>query len=304
MNLQKKLFCIQKAIKSFDKTEDSAKKAGDRSEYPYTPGWVILQTIREQMDAMGIMLDTDITEEKHDMINRIVYKVVQNTPQPFTVNEVLYTVKVAYRFIDVETGESTETRTMVASGTNGIDKGLATALSTAQRNIFLKYFSIPTKDRSCEADAYDPNMISGLPAEFQGNYEIQQPQYRSQPARPAAPAPQVIPKERLMQTPGQAPAPMAAAPVTSAVTQQLQPQMQTQPQKTQAAATATQPAGDDLYAQCRRNLMNYQAGTAMHNRFLQIYLSQLNRAGYDTSNPDFQTRLINEAQAMREGRAA
>ena len=53
-----KLFQIQRGAKSFAITDDSEKTVArsGKSAYRYTPGWKIVETIRESMDVLGLML--------------------------------------------------------------------------------------------------------------------------------------------------------------------------------------------------------------------------------------------------------
>ena len=163
-NIWKKLLEIQKAIPAFLNTEKAEKKKPNskESEYLYTPGAVISQAIRGEMDKRGIMMVMSVVEEQHQMIEYPVYKMINNQVVAFNKKENLSVITVEYTWIDTESGETVGPYRMIASGANGTDKSTASALSTAERYIFLKFFHIPCKDHGIEIDAHDSSFIPGL----------------------------------------------------------------------------------------------------------------------------------------------
>lgn len=154
---------VQKALTSFINTEasDKTKPGSKTSEYKYVPGWQITQEVRKQMDNHGLMMPVSIISENHQMVEYPVYKMIDGKVVSFVKKENLSVITMQYTWVDTETGETTEPYVMVASGANGIDKSTASALSAAERYIFLKFFHIPTKDAD-ELDAHDSANIPGM----------------------------------------------------------------------------------------------------------------------------------------------
>lgn len=164
MKLWEKLMEIQKAITNFTNSEKSdKKKSGSKdSEYLFTPGWQISETIRSLMDKHNLMMPISIVSEEHQMVEYPVYKLVDNNVVSFIKKEILSVVTMEYTWVDTENGESAGPYRMIASGANGIDKSTAAAISTAERYVFLKFFHIPCKDAGSELDAHDSSNIPGL----------------------------------------------------------------------------------------------------------------------------------------------
>lgn len=155
---------IQKNISTFTNSEKSEKKkSGSKdSEYQFTPGWKICESIRAEMDKHGIMMPISVIKEEHQMVEYPVYKMLNGTVVSFIKKELLSTVTVEYSWVDTDTGDVAGPFQMITSGANGIDKSNASALSAAERYIFLKFFHIPTKDKGIELDSHDSSTIPGF----------------------------------------------------------------------------------------------------------------------------------------------
>lgn len=254
-----KLMQIQKEVKSFIRTEPSAKNTNGKADYSYTPGSMIQDEVRKLMNKYNLMLIMDVADECHEGFEYPVYKLINNEVQRFDKKELLCTLTIQYSWLDTDSGEETRTFTLKTYGMNGYDKSLTTALSTAERYIFLKFFHIPTYDKSDEADAVDPTNIPGI----------------SQKNQPVNPTDTQIAKAYSKQTVQAPPAP---------------------------ARKPAQPMPDDPYTQAVKKFAMFAAGTPTHANEVQRIITELAVLRYNTNEPKFRERLIEEAQALREGR--
>ena len=268
-NLRKKLFEIQKSMRTFAVSEGSEKKTKGKPSYQYTPGWEIVEKLRSEMDRLGVMLESSVVSKEHRMIEYPVYKEYGGEIRAFEKKEMYVTVDVSYTWVDVETGETAGPFVMPGDGANGTDKSMASALSLSERYFLLKYFKLTTREKDDDIDAHDSSTIPG---------GLTLPDARDKGRGPAyAPAPQYAPVT------AQAPAQATAAPAPS-------------PAEAPAAATP------GIWEQAVNSLACFDAGTQTHNEMLAKWLSALNRCGYDTSVPGFAGLLAEAAQARREGR--
>ena len=209
MKLWQKLMEIQKAVPTFTNSEKSdKKKSGSKdSEYLFTPGWQIAQAIRNLMDKYNLMMPISVQSEEHQMVEYPVYKIIDGKVVSFIKKENLSVLSVEYTWVDTESGETAGPYMMITSGANGIDKSTASALSTAERYIFLKFFHIPCKDAGIELDSHDSSNIPGLKDQPIGATDSQIAKHRSgSPIRPIPPAEPAIP-----QAPAQPGTPMPTA---------------------------------------------------------------------------------------------
>lgn len=268
LTLRQKLFEIQKRHQTFAQTEDSAKKTNGKtgkSAYTYTPGWRIVESVRKAMDDMGIMLDSSQVGEEHEMISYYVYKEIAGQIVPFEKKEMYVTVKREYTWVDVASGEKLGPFLQTAAGANGTDKSIASAESLCQRYFILKYFNITTREMDEEPDAHDSSAIPG-----NVNYPDAAEYDAGRGYRPVQ-----------------------------------QPMRQTAPQGygrgAQQAQMTPNPARtkEDLYNSAAAELANFGTGTQSHNIVLNKWLTSLNQAGYNTSDPSFTASLIEAAQAIR-----
>lgn len=190
MSIWTKLQEIQKAVPSFLNSEKSdKKKSGSKdSEYLFTPGWQIIQSIRAEMDKRNIMMPVSVISEQHEMVEYPVYKYVDGRVVSFIKKENLSTITMEYTWVDTVSGETAGPYRMIASGANGTDKSTASALSTAERYIFLKFFHIPCKDAGIELDSHDSSHIPGFKEQPVGATEAQIAKSKAEPIRQIPPA--------------------------------------------------------------------------------------------------------------------
>ena len=73
------------------------------------------------------------------------------------VYETLYSLKMRFTWVDVDTEEKDE-NLFFASGLNGDEKGVGSALTYAERYFFLKYFNVPTD--SDDPDSFQEKHLS------------------------------------------------------------------------------------------------------------------------------------------------
>lgn len=210
MKLWQKLMAIQKAVPTFTNSEKSdKKKSGSKdSEYLFTPGWQIAQAIRELMDKHNIMMPISVLSEEHQMVEYPVYKIIDGKVTSFLKKENLSVLTVEYTWVDTESGEMAGPYKMITAGANGIDKSTASALSTAERYIFLKFFHIPCKDAGIELDSHDSSNIPGLKDQPYGatdsqiaRHQTESPVRRIPSAEPAIPKTPVQPSKPWPATP-------------------------------------------------------------------------------------------------------
>lgn len=128
-NLYKKLLQIQKEVEKFSK---DTKGHG----FSYTSGDQVLGKIRPLMNANGLLL-------KQEVIS------TENTRYDYTTSagkdksEILTGASMRFTWIDTETGEKDESL-FYASGMNGWEQGLGSALTYGERYFLLKFFHVPT----------------------------------------------------------------------------------------------------------------------------------------------------------------
>ena len=298
MTLAQKLMAIQKAIKTFENTEGSDKKkpGTNQSEYKYTPGWMIIDTIREQMNEYGLMLIQSTTVKENREITSNVYKLINSVPQSFEKKEILTTVSTAFTWLDTETGEQLGPIVKEGTGANGTDKSCASAISLAKRYFLLDSFLISTKDKDEDPDAHDSDNLPGL---RNGEQPVTAPV--STVARGTAP--QYAPA---YQGPQQAPAPQYPM-------QPQQPAMQPSVQQNPYAAPPTyqQPAqqpqnpNEIFYSpellKAAQALAHFARGTQSHDERLREVLGGL-KGKVNMSIPNFIDNLVESGEAIRQQR--
>lgn len=261
--IYQKLMQIQKTTDTFLQTDASAKKkpGGGNSEYLFTPGWKILEDIRGKMNSLGLMLMSDMAEERHETISYPDYRLVNGTVLTFEKKELLCILAIDFWWLDTDTGETTQKFRYFSSGMNGLDKSLTTAISTAERYFLLKFFHIPTKDGRDEADNHDSRVV--IP---EGCARVQEDRHQAagRAVRPVQPT--------HLQRPTPVPTPMQPA----------------------------QPVQSDYEAAVRR-LMMFDKNTLSHQQVLTEVLASLSLSGHDVSDPQFTSELVEEAQRRRTG---
>lgn len=278
-SLRIKLGAIRRKFKTFAAEEEAAKKNKGGKSYKYTPGYAIVEAIRQEMDALGIQLEPNMIKEEHMMIDRRIYPEINGMIQEFHVDEMYSTVTIEYRWIDENTGEVIGPFTQIAGAANGTDKSVATAISLAERYFLLKYFQITTHETELEIDARNTDFVPGLQENKQANPAVIQPN-----------------TTKATQQVQQRPQP-TATPV-----QQFTPQQPVQ--KAQQSQNVQGEMSNQTYKEAVEQLMYFEAGTDSHSKMLNHWLTQLRLAGFNTSEPSFTANLVNLAQARRTGQAA
>ena len=281
LNLRQKLAEIRKSITTFAISEDSDKKdSSGKACYKYTPGWEIVESVKQKMDTYGVMLEPTLQSESHEMISYPVYKEIGGKIIPFEKKEMYVTIIMAYTFVDVETGETIGPFLQPSAGANGTDKSIASALSLAERYFILKYFQFTTREKGDEPDAHDS---SSIPGKLTQDYPDAKPYYSGNGYMPAPENPYYSMSGQSMQQP------LPAAP----------PKYTPAPKPAMPAAPTLQP-GRNMYEEAAIALSQYQQGTQTHNETLQMVMNALNQNGYNTAEPGFVQKLTKYAQDMRE----
>lgn len=151
MSIYKKLLEIKKQVPYIKK--DKAK--GNGLQYSYASPDAVLGTLNPLLNEAGIFLKTEIIKststrifEKQKGIDVYINKVPQGVI--IDVHETLFDVDFRFTWIDTETDER-EVCLFSASGVNGDEKGLGSAMTYAERYFLLKTFNIPTGDDDPDA---------------------------------------------------------------------------------------------------------------------------------------------------------
>lgn len=321
-----KLFQLQKSIKSFTNSEESEKKDGhQRSAYLYTPGSVIAQAVREQMDNLQLMLVPNIKSYNHQTIEYPVYKMINGEPRSFMKKEIYVTIETEYTWVDTESGETAGPFVNVASGANGTDKSCASAIALSERYFLLKFFHIATQDKDMEPDAHDESNLPGLRSGEQpaNATQSQVARVRTAAPTPQQPLPQAAPYQASYPQPnGQAvqqqfygpmPAqgPQYQQPVYGQQPMQQTPQVNicnAPPQYQQPTPAPNQSARFDenipAVKEAIERLVCFEKGTSTHKQTLNECIGRLSAAGINCTENNFLNNLIEAAQARREGRPA
>lgn len=294
-NIWGKLFAIQKAIKTFAVSEESEKRdTKGRATYQYTPGWEIVETIREHMDKAGLMLIPEYKTRDVQPIEYPLYKLVKDKPVTFVKKEIHFVVDAAFTWVDTTTGEKEGPFSIVASGANGTDKSCASALALAERYFLLKFFHITTHEKDDEPDAHDSGTVPGIPSESQ---PMDAP-YQAAPAPVQAPAYCPVVQQPM------AGFPQAQPPVYGPVYQPVPgfaPQGGGMMPPAAPAGGAFDPNHPAIVDAVNR-LANFQKGTPTHQQQLNEIICNLTAAGFKSFEQSFLENLTECGQAKREGR--
>ena len=130
MEIYKKLFKIQKAVKGLEKDKQAFG-------YKYVTGSKILSVIKPLMEKEGLLLKQEVIDIEN---SRQDYKAKSGDK-----SEILSKVMMRFTWVDIETGDKDE-NLFGANGQNGFDKGVGSALTYAERYFLLKYFHISTDE--------------------------------------------------------------------------------------------------------------------------------------------------------------
>lgn len=303
-NIWAKLFQIQKAFKTFAVTEDSEKKGdGGKSTYKYTPGWKITEMLREQMDALGLMLVPEFSVGRCDLIEYPVYKLIGGSPMSFPKKEVHVIVNAKFTWVDTTTGETAGPYPFIGAGANGTDKSTAAAFSNAERYFLLKFFHITTREKDDELDAHDSDSVPGIPASMQQHASDTQA-VRAQPVPQNGGYPPYGGQQQPYGGP-QAPAPAYPMPQPPAGGASQQVNVFTTPPAYQPAGTVRPVPfneGHPLINEAVSRLMNFEKDTPTHQQVLGEAVGILCANGIPASDEKFIANLKEAAQARRENR--
>jgi hypothetical protein len=122
LEIKKKVPYLQKDKKGFN--------------YTYVTPTAVCATINPIMNELGLLLITNVIDSKS-------YEIPVPTKNDPHKKEWKFDLDFIFTWVDVETGERVDIP-WKASGCNGEDKGLGSALTYAERYFLLKQFNIPT----------------------------------------------------------------------------------------------------------------------------------------------------------------
>lgn len=157
MSLVAKLAELQKQVRGLGKDAQNG-------QYDYVSGSKVLNVIRPAMDELGILLSQEVkdvtaTRQDYQLGNGKVKS------EMFIVAHLLFT------WIDSESGETLPCD-FFATGQNGWDKGIGSALTYGERYFLLKFFHIATDeddvDRPQERDKEVNSPIMPFTARTEG----------------------------------------------------------------------------------------------------------------------------------------
>ena len=130
MNIYQKLLAVKRAVPYL-------KKDKRGFNYTYVTPSQLFATINPVLNDIGLLLVTNVVGSTSYLIN------TGKTDKAKA--EWKYDLDFIFDWIDTETGEKISIP-WKASGVNGEDKGLGSALTYAERYFILKQFNIPTDD--------------------------------------------------------------------------------------------------------------------------------------------------------------
>ena len=303
LSLRKKLFEIQKSLKTFAVTEKSAKvdaKSGQEA-YKYTPTWYIVETIRKAMDDAGVMLDTNYELISAKEVEHPVYAITGTSPDPkrYDKKDMHVILRGIFTWVDVESAETLGPISVIADSANGIDKSTAGAMTLAERYFLLKFFHITTREKGDELDANDAENVPGIPAAAQRRATAAQAADASVQAAVAAygqgyqphPYPQQMPPTQGWR------APRSQAPQQN---NYPAPPQYMQPAPVQGSVHIDE---NNPYIRDAVNaLAFFDRGTASHRERMNQVIGNLAAAGIPCTDEAFIENLQEAAQARRENR--
>ena len=133
--LYKKLLALQQAVVGLTKDKKG-------NSYDYVSGDKILGIVRPQMDKLGLLLTCEVLQAEYQ---RQDYQTKHGAK-----SEMFCTLGLKFTWIDTDSGETLSTQ-WAASGMNGFDKGLGSALTYGERYFLLKFFHIATDKDDVDA---------------------------------------------------------------------------------------------------------------------------------------------------------
>jgi len=139
-NIYQKLNAIQSQIKGL--SQDASSGTG-KFGYKYVSGNKVLGAIKPLMTEYGLILKTEVVNVDKQRIDYFTTKGEKS--------EMLYDVDMKFTWVDIDTGDKDE-NLFHASGMNGWEKGLGSALTYGERYFLLKYFHIATDEDDIDND--------------------------------------------------------------------------------------------------------------------------------------------------------
>ena len=153
---------IYKKLLEIKKKVPYLKKDKDSYSYSYTTPTAVLGTINPLLNEAGLLLITNIIESKS-------YEIAAPTKKDPEKREWKFDLDFIFTWVDVETGDRVDIP-WKASGVNGEDKGLGSAMTYAERYFMLKQFNIPTD--SDDPDGFQDKYASEIDKEEKKQKEL------------------------------------------------------------------------------------------------------------------------------------
>lgn len=125
MNIYEKLFEIKKTVNYF-------KKDKEGQLFPYVSSELVLGSIREKMNEVGVLLIPDLTEAKATVI------------QKENKHAILTEVWIKYTWVSVEDPTDKMECNWYGQGTDPGERGVGKAYTYNEKYFILKFFNIPT----------------------------------------------------------------------------------------------------------------------------------------------------------------
>lgn len=142
MNIYQKLIEVRKLV-------DFLQKDTQGYQYKYVSGSSVLNAIRPKMDEIGLLLITDIPEEKQD---RYQYEGKDSKGSPKIIVQFVTKIKMRMTWINADLPEE---RLVIEWLSSGEDEDPAKANGKAhtygERYFLLKFFNIPTDNEDPDA---------------------------------------------------------------------------------------------------------------------------------------------------------
>jgi len=158
MSIYKKLLAVKKAVPYLQKD----KPKGNGLQYSYVTPGAVLSAVNPLLNEHGLFLKTEVVRctttrifAKKKYID--VYNMGQKESVMIDVHETLFDLDLKFTFVDTDSDDQAEFL-FSASGVNGDEKGLGSALTYAERYFLLKTFNIPTDDD--DPDAFQTKHMS------------------------------------------------------------------------------------------------------------------------------------------------
>ena len=143
MNIYKKLLEVKKQLPYF-------KKDKKGFNYTYVTPSQLFAAVNPILNEAGILLITNV-------ISSNSYRIETPSKSDPNKKEWKYDLDFVFDWVDIDNGEKISIP-WKASGVNGDDKGLGSALTYAERYFILKQFNIPTDDD--DPDAFQTKHLS------------------------------------------------------------------------------------------------------------------------------------------------